>query len=584
MSYQQALKFGQSFYINQGTIPDNYLNVQDITNWAAEGITGGDTADCILQIVDPLNIPMYENAGYAIDDYSSPDTTLSSPNLNQLALPISGGLVLAGEYVINVKAKIIKGSDPVVYVQKSIKFTLCPNVLTLELCLQLTFDCDDATANGKDLTKYVCDDYPEVSVTRSLVIMPPPGYGQSNTTSSTDTVQATDLLSPTTYFLKLNSTVVYQTDDYVTTVNIKYEKEIQEDTLCDDVLCKIYCCLKKVEEKFSSCKNNPGDHAKAAEALLLGNVYYNLAKDARRCGHENLVSRYIERFYQYTGCDPKCDCCGSTVAPVIPKGDCNCHDGANGRELEIQIITTEAGNLVFQSRYVGEASWTTLYILNIETLTTSITNDVIAAITSTINSTVATGIAEKYIKVYGVNDSAAPSGVASTWQHPVASGPQPYKYGFNGTDVLSANNDEVLVEAVMQVNTVEAALAFIRVHLGQPSTANAIACSIQHALNNAVATSQRVVHVRARIVRKTAGKVYMEMIVTESASSYVENNTGSAVSTDTSSGVAAGYLYDEFDFTDASKAFINIDFRVTAGDFENVTMQQLSVYSIKKRT
>lgn len=590
MSYYSSLDIKANFFLNAAGTPSNKLDLTDITNWAAEGISSGagDTVKILLRILDPLGIPVYENTGYSSDDYSAPDITLTSADYDDTPLPTTGaGIVIGGTYTIQVKAEVTKSGDPPQYVQKDIQHKLCPEVISLAVKLSLTFDCDDATANGKDNTNYACDDYPTVSVTRTLTLSPPAGSGQSTATSSTDTVQKSDLLSPVTYDLDVVANVEFKTADNRTIVTAIYKGYVQEASNCDDSLCKMFCCLQKLETAYYDARKRPEVQALERMKLSMGIIYYELAKDARKCGHESKIPGYVTKFYEETGCDPKCDCCGDTPAPVIPKGDCSCSDGTDGREVEMQAFYNVDGNLVFQWRYVGVAGWTDLVILDIAALSDDIYDSVMVAVVSLINSTVTTAVAaavaDTYMKVYGVEEDGPATSAGSTWLHPVTSGAVPYQYYFGNTDVLSEDGDEMWAEILLDVNCESGTIAEVRMHIGKQTNAAAPPCSAQHNLNNAVAITNGTAKLRFRVVRINAGKMYYELTAIEGAgeSVYADNDNG--ITININAGVACGYNLSEFDFTDLTKCYLNCDLRATTGDYAGVKFKQLSVYSVKKR-
>jgi hypothetical protein len=353
-----ALTYTSTFKLLQTAAPVNSISVFDATNWLAIGVdTGaGDTIQYLYKVLDPASLPVYQNNGYDTDDYSSPD---SSSLLNKLLFLASNGFAVTGMYQLYVKVKVVDDGDTV-YAEKLLQFNLCPSAVNQKASVKITFDCSTAVAKATDLTAYRVPGFEFVSKTRALTIYPPETSGQDDVTGTGDIVTINDLLAPATYEADVITDAVYRTANGLITLNIHYSANTENKSACDDVLCKMYCSLSKLESAYTELVNNPTMQRPALELWVKGALYYQLAKEARMCGNENKVGYYVSKFYTETKSDPNCNCCDDVVAPVIPAGPCECTDGTNGREVELQVINGNNGAKIFQWRYDGDVAWTTL--------------------------------------------------------------------------------------------------------------------------------------------------------------------------------------------------------------------------------
>lgn len=353
-----ALTYTSTFKLLQTAAPVNSISVFDATNWLAIGVnTGaGDTIEYLYKVLDPASLPVYQNNGYDTDDYSSPD---SATLLNKLLFLASNGFAVTGMYQLYVKVKVVDDGDTV-YAEKLLQFNLCPSAVNQKASVKITFDCSTAVAKATDLTAYRVPGFEFVSKTRALTILPPETSGQSSVTGTGDIVTITDLLAPATYEADVITDAVYRTANGLITLNIHYSANTENKSACDDVLCKMYCSLSKLESHYTELVNNPTMQRPALEIWVKGALYYQLAKEARMCGNENKVGYYVNKFYEETKSDPNCNCCDDVVAPVIPAGPCECTDGTDGREVQLQVLTGSNGAKIFQWRYDGDVAWTTL--------------------------------------------------------------------------------------------------------------------------------------------------------------------------------------------------------------------------------
>ena len=105
-----ALTIENTYHILYPTAPKNYSQFNDITNWAGLGYTtgAGDVVKGIFKCIDPAGQVIYENAGYASDDFSSQDwdlTDLTAPQFNLLTYT-GTDTPIYGDYLFLWKVKI----------------------------------------------------------------------------------------------------------------------------------------------------------------------------------------------------------------------------------------------------------------------------------------------------------------------------------------------------------------------------------------------------------------------------------------------------------------------------------------------
>lgn len=316
-----ALTFRSTVEINNASAPYNTIQPIDNTNWPALGLTAGvDTAKMLMQILDPFGVEIYVNGGYATNDYSSPDIEFNvNTYISATTLPVLTGqtVVVSGNYTVNIKVEVVKAGDPAVYAAKAFTTNIQSAQLLRTGVLACVYNCDtnpsylkvtDDTVLGSSLYNYV-------SITRTLTITPPVASSQSAVTGNTNSVTINNLWSPAPYQYGIVATVVYTLG--VDTFEVYYAADGSEMVNCNDILCKMYCCLMGLRRDFYA-EANATKKEIIHERIFLGLVEYNLAVRARLCGDVDSISGFTTKFYEVTKCDPNCDCCDDLgPAPVI---------------------------------------------------------------------------------------------------------------------------------------------------------------------------------------------------------------------------------------------------------------------------
>lgn len=99
-----ALRVKKEFNLVNGN-----LVLTDISNWAGLGIAAPDEISVLIKIVSPTGSVVYQNIGYDVDDYASPDFTLTTTVLNETIPTDVLGNYITGDYTVCAKALLVQG-------------------------------------------------------------------------------------------------------------------------------------------------------------------------------------------------------------------------------------------------------------------------------------------------------------------------------------------------------------------------------------------------------------------------------------------------------------------------------------------
>ena len=361
-----ALRLHNVFNINNASAPINFSLFDDLTDWGGLSIStaNGDTVKLISQVVAPTGIACYENTGFAGNDFSTPDTTLLdliSPTYN-LPVYTGGNVYVNGLYTINVKVEVVINGGATFVVDKSFTFDLPKNV-TPNLSLSETWNCSIATYTSTDVTSYCtsgcASGYSVTNVVKTHTVYPPAVSGQTSVTSSATTVTLgapDNQLWTGTYEAKMSAviTLVQGDSTVITHASVTAEAKV----VCDDLLCGLYCQLKKLYELYKANLGKNSTEAKRYKDLLFnGEITLFMATKARLCSNEAMVGQFVSDFYKLTGTDPNCDCCKDESSPVIPTNVINGTDGTDGETPEFRVVS----ETIFQYKFPSQLGWTTIF-------------------------------------------------------------------------------------------------------------------------------------------------------------------------------------------------------------------------------
>lgn len=361
-----ALRIHNVFNVLNTSNPVNFSLFDDITDWGGLNIStaNGDTVKLLAQIVAPTGITCYENTGYVAGDYTTPDTTLLdlvSPTWN-LPAYTGGSTYVNGLYVMNVKVEVVINGGATFVVDKTFNFDLPKNV-TPKFELTETWNCSIATYTSTDTTVYCtsgcASGYSVTNIDKTHTVYPPAVSGQSNVTASSTTVVLASPDNPLwtgTYEAKLSAivTLVQGDSTIITHGSVTAEAKV----ICDDLLCGLYCQMKKLYTSFMGyLGKNTTEANKYKGYLEKGLICYQLASQARLCSNEAMVEQYVADFYKLTGSDPNCNCCTDESSPVIPTTIINGVDGLDGETPQFRVT----GGTIFQYKFPSDTVWTTVF-------------------------------------------------------------------------------------------------------------------------------------------------------------------------------------------------------------------------------
>lgn len=246
-------------------------------------------------------------------------------------------------------------------VEKTFSFDLPKNV-TPKFELTETWNCSIATYTSTDTTVYCtsgcASGYSVTNIDKTHTVYPPAVSGQSNVTASSTTVVLASPNNPLwtgTYEAKLSAivTLVQGDSTIITHGSVTAEAKV----ICDDLLCGLYCQMKKLYTSFMGyLGKNTTEANKYKGYLEKGLICYQLASQARLCSNEAMVEQYVSDFYKLTGTDPNCNCCKDESSPVIPTTIVNGTDGTDGETPEFRLT----GDTIFQYKFPSDTVWTTI--------------------------------------------------------------------------------------------------------------------------------------------------------------------------------------------------------------------------------
>ena len=410
-----ALQISNLFELLNLTAPYNTGEFTDITDWAALNISsgGGDTVKIIAKVVNPVGITVHENAGYATDSYTSPDTDLTSLTSDPFTLANLTGTHTAvdGNYTFYLKCQVTPNGQAAIEVEKQFSVELNQNIIP-SLSLGETYNCNNATYTSVDSTDYATpatqQGFTITNITRVHVTQPPLNSTKSDGTTPQTSVSSssqTNLLAADdnplwtgSYQSSIQPTVTYRKGNDYTTIRVPVYTEAVT-VACDEDLCELFCCLRTLISSYNTYRST--NTAKAQEFLAkwdAGNRYLIAIREAKACNNGDLVTSYTALFYAVTECDPDCDCgCTDGPAPVIPTVSINGADGTDGSQIltgttapsgatgavgDYYINTTNG----FLYKKTGLSAWTYLFTMIGATGATGATGAAGASGTSLIHS------------------------------------------------------------------------------------------------------------------------------------------------------------------------------------------------------
>lgn len=288
----------QTDYVGQGIPLDGTYTVKGFLAITLQSATGTST--------------IYNNIGGATPDIT-PETSTTSAL--QIDLPKdSGGNILQGTYTIIYDVVV---TDPdqigVVVADVTASFDYTYQQDLPKVCLTADVNCQGATITSYDSTDYGL--YAMVSRTHNLY--PPPATGATTITGTQASLSSGSPIYDKTWTQEVLSTVTYNLPDgLIAIVYVEGSREIP--VVCDLGMSKIFCCLKKVFNRYNSllAKNivKANDmYIDTVKPMLEAMVMYNAAVAA---GNTNGASYYYNLTVETSGCGEDCGC-NSTEPQLI---------------------------------------------------------------------------------------------------------------------------------------------------------------------------------------------------------------------------------------------------------------------------
>lgn len=296
----QIIVDDQTDYVGQGIPLDGTYTVRGFLAITLASSTGTST--------------IYNNIGGTTPDI---DPNTSTTSVLTIDLPKdSGGNILQGTY--SIVYNVIVG-DPdqvgviVADVTDGFSYTYQQDLPTV--CLTADVNCQGATITSYDSTDYGL--YATVDRTHNLY--PPPATGATTITGTQASLSSGSPIYDKTWTQEVISTVTYNfPSGLIAIVSVEGSREIP--VVCDLGMSKIFCCLKKVFNRYNSlmAKNIVAAndlYIDTVKPMLEAMVMYNAAVAA---GNTNGASYYYNLTIETSGCGEDCGCSSSDPQLIEP--------------------------------------------------------------------------------------------------------------------------------------------------------------------------------------------------------------------------------------------------------------------------
>lgn len=293
------------------------ITLTDVTDYEGEGV---DVADIIgyFKVIAPTGVDLYEGS------FLDPDIDANvSLEFDGIEVPLDSlGNPMTGEYILQY---FVKNTDTdAEYTTGQIKVKVCGSkcIDTVDICIELTFDCNTGIAKGTDVSVYGTG-----AVVDSIISLSPPlgatytdGTRPSVYQSPTKAV-VSDALWTGVWQLFLSSVVEYSVVvGGMTFVIVEYfESAANGEANCSVNISALYECLVKrctaIEKEACSYGGISNNKVLADEQFKLLTLALKL-EWARTSGDATGAAKYYEELKSLLGCT----CCtsGDTPELIIP--------------------------------------------------------------------------------------------------------------------------------------------------------------------------------------------------------------------------------------------------------------------------
>jgi hypothetical protein len=294
------------------------ITVEDLTDYVGNGINLGTTqVDGYLKIT--LNSStgtsvIYDNLGGGTPDIDYNNSPISTSTIN---LPVdANGYAVQGTYTIeyNINVYLTAAPNPPIYNLTRTNTYLLQQDKPV-VCLAADVNCAASSITSYDTTVYGTYS----TVARVHTLYPPPASGYIPVVGSQATLSSGTPIVDKTWTQEVQSTVTYTYPSGM--IFIVYVEGVREiPVVCDFGMSKIFCCLKKVFDRYNTLQTRNITAADAmfedtVKPMLEAMVMYNAALTA---GNSSSASFYYNQTIQISGCGEDCGCTGSAPQVVNP--------------------------------------------------------------------------------------------------------------------------------------------------------------------------------------------------------------------------------------------------------------------------
>lgn len=347
------------------------ITVEDLTDYIGQGIDFNTTqVDGYLKIT--LNSStgtsvIYDNLGGVTPDIDYNVSPISTSTIN---LPVdANGYAVQGTYTIeyNINVYLTATPNPPLYnLTKGFTYLLQQDEPVV--CLAADVNCAGSSITSYDTTVY--GTYSTVS--RVHTLFPPPASGYPSIVGSQATLSSGSPIVDKTWTQEVQSTVTYTYPSGM--IFIVYVEGVREiPVVCDFGMSKIYCCLKKVFDRYNTLQTRNITAADAmfedtVKPMLEAMVMYNAALTA---GNTNSASFYYNQTIEVSGCGEDCGCTGSVPQVVNPSGGAGNIVIVTSPDNSISVNPVVVGNTTTYEVQVSAAIQSALNALKNTAITTN---------------------------------------------------------------------------------------------------------------------------------------------------------------------------------------------------------------------
>jgi hypothetical protein len=288
------IRYAITFVLNNSPADFTFTDTIETAGYTALGLTGADT-EGLIRVTGPNGV-IYANTGYVSDDFTSPDTQDGAWAKTGIALPLdSDGNILAGTYIFAYK---VSDDNGVTVYQHTKEYVF--DYVDPAIDIDVTSSCEYSTLTAKDNTDYDItsngNTYSPASSTRTLTIQWPITSGQSDDTTSDDSLTIGPNIYTGVYNAAVSTVLAYDLENWDATkppvnwitVQSTAVGEDFHEVNCDDCSCEFYNCLTALEQRYEDATSGEDLNLREAERLRkrINDVtfYYMLHQMAVRCG------------------------------------------------------------------------------------------------------------------------------------------------------------------------------------------------------------------------------------------------------------------------------------------------------------